>query len=101
MFLGKENHAHAIFTRGWKINSLLGHLGHKILVRNLQKNTSTVAHQRIGTHGASMIKIAKNLQPLLNNVVAFLTLDMSNESYAAGIMFHRRLIRAMQVGLRS
>ena len=45
-----------------------------------------------------MIEIAQNLQALFNDPVALLTLDMGNETNAAGIMLATGVIEALRLG---
>ena len=73
-FSGQEDHADAIFA-GWRqLNTLLGHFGAIELVGNLDQQTSTVTHQRVGTDGATVVNVFEDLQTLLNNAVRLLAL---------------------------
>jgi hypothetical protein len=62
MFLGQEDHAHAVFAGGRQCHALLGHFFAVELIGNLDQDTGAVAHQRVGTHGAAMVDVLEDLQ---------------------------------------
>jgi hypothetical protein len=45
-----------------------------------------------------MIQIAEDLGTLLDDAMALLALDVSNEPHAAGVMFVRRIIESHALG---
>jgi hypothetical protein len=98
MFLGQKNHADAVFAGCGQLHILLRKLVAIKLVRNLDQDASAVPAQRVCTNGTAMVQILENRQALQDDFVAFLTFDMRNKPYAAGIVFPRLVIQA--VGLQ-
>ncbi len=72
-------------------------------VQTLRKNASgiwirmprAVAGQRIGADRAAMIQVEQDLQPLLDQIVALVTLDMRDEADAAGVVLVGRVIEPL------
>ena len=87
MLFGQEDHAHAIFTRRRQLHPLLGHFFAVELVGNLNQDTCTVTHQRVGTHGTTVVNVLEDLQRAQDDVVALLALDVGNKAQSAGIVF--------------
>jgi hypothetical protein len=100
VFLRQEDHANAIFTVRRQHNALLGHFLTIETVRNLDQDARAVAHQRIGAHSAPVVEVFENLQALLDDLVAFLALDVSDEADAAGVMFVLRVVQTLRGGNR-
>ena len=87
VLLGQEHHAHAVFTSGGQFYTLLGHLFAVELVRNLNQDACTVAHQRVGTHRTTVVDVFEDLQRAQDDVVALFALDMGDKAQTAGIVF--------------
>ena len=49
---------------------------------------------------APVVEIFENLQPLLNDLVAFLALDVGDEADAAGVMLVLRVVQTLRGGDR-
>jgi len=86
-FLGQEDHADAVFAGRRQLHALLGHFGAIELVGDLDQQTGTVTHQRVGAHGAPVIDVLEDLQALLHDAVRLQALDVRNEAHAAGVVF--------------
>ncbi|MNV17656.1 hypothetical protein D3C71_1084490 [compost metagenome] len=90
VLLGQENHAHTVFARCWQGYALLGHLFAVQRVRDLDQDAGAVAHQRVGTHRATVVDVFQNLQSLRHDVVALDALDVGHKPEAAGVVFVTR-----------
>ena len=90
MLLGQEDHAHAVFAGRWQGHTLLGHFFTVQRIGDLDQDTGTVTHQRVGTHGATVVDVFQNLQGLRHDVVALHTLDVGHKPEAAGVVFVTR-----------
>ena len=97
-FLGQEHHADAILSVRRQLDVLPGHFFAQERVRNLQQDAGTVASKRIGADRASMRQILEYLQPLLDDGVGFLALDMGDETDAAGVVFIGRIVESLGKG---
>ncbi len=86
---------------GGSVDALLGHFLAIETVRNLDQDARAVAHQRIGADGAPVVEVLENLQALLDDLVAFLALDVSDEADAAGVVFVLRVVQTLRGGNRS
>ena len=100
MFLRQEDHADAVFAVRRQRHALLGHFLAIETVRNLDQDARAIAHQRIGADGAPVVEVLENLQALLDDLVAFLALDVSDEADAAGVMLVLRVIQTLRGGNR-
>ncbi len=101
MFLRQEHHADAVFAFRRQRHALLCHFLAIEAVRQLDQDARAVTHQRIGADGAPMVEILKNLQTLLDDLVAFLALDVGNEADATGIVLVGWVIHALCGGNRT
>ena len=86
MLFRQKHHAHAIFARGRQRDALRGHFFAVQRVRQLNQNARAVAHQLVGTHGAPVVEVFKNLQGLRDDGMAFVALDMGDKTDAARIV---------------
>jgi hypothetical protein len=50
------------YSPAGQFHALLGHFFAVELVRNLDQDTGAVAHQRVGTHGATVVDVLEDLQ---------------------------------------
>ncbi len=98
VFLGQEDHAHAVIAGGRQGHALLGHLFAEQGVRNLDQDAGTVALQRVGTHGTPVVQILQDFETLLNDLVGFVALDMCNETDTTGVMFVGGVVQALLQG---
>ena len=87
MFLGQEDHAHAIFAGRRQCHALLGHFFAVELIRDLDQDTGAVAHQGVRTHSTAMVDVFEDLQCPQHDVMALLALDMGHKAQTAGIVF--------------
>ncbi len=99
MLLRQEDHAHAVLAGRRQGHALLGHVFAVELVRDLDQDTGTVAHQRVGADRAAVIQVFQDLQALQDDLMALLALDMSNHADAAGVFFIGGVVHAL--GLRT
>ena len=93
--LGQKHHPDAILARWRKDDVPAGHFFAQECVRNLQQDAGTVTRERIGADGAAMRQILEYLQPLLDDRVGFLALDMGNEPDATSVVFVGRVIKPL------
>ena len=69
---------------------LLGEEG----VRDLHQDAGAVAHQRVGADGAAMLEVLEDPQPVLDDPVRLLVLQVDDEADAAGVALVRRVVEA-------
>ena len=94
VFLGQEDHAHAVFTKRWQHhahgtvrgNSSPGHLFAVQRVGQLNQDPGTVAHQRIGTHRTPVVQVLQNLQRLGHDGVRFVPFDVGDKAHTTSIV---------------
>ena len=87
LLFGQEDHAHTVFARRGELHTLFGHLFTVQSVWDLNQNTSTVAHQFVGTHSTAVIQVLKDLQGLRDHVVTFVTFDVRHKTHTTGVVF--------------
>ena len=64
-------------------------------VRHLDQAAGAVADQRVGPDRAAMVEIDQDLQPASDDVVRFPSLDVDDETDAAGIMLVAGVVEAL------
>ncbi len=64
-------------------------------IGDLNQNSRTISHQLVGTDGTPVIEIFKNFEPLLNNGVTFMSLDMRYKANSAGVMLMRWVVEPL------
>ncbi|MNQ32176.1 hypothetical protein D3C85_455740 [compost metagenome] len=67
-------------------------------VGNLDQDAGAVAHQLVRANRAAVVQVLKDLQALLDDRVAFLALDVRNESNAAGVMLVLGVVQTLGRG---
>jgi hypothetical protein len=82
----QEHHADAVLPLGRQLDALLGHLVAEIAVRNLDQQPGAVGELRVPAHRAAMRQVAQHREPLLDDRVRLLALDMRHEADAAGVV---------------
>ena len=97
MFLGQEDHAHAVLAGRGQRDALRGHLGAVEVVGNLDQDAGAVAHQLVRAHGAAMVEVLEDLEPLLDDRVILLALDVCDEAHATGIVLACRVVEAARL----
>lgn len=100
VLLRQKDHTDPIFTGRRQRHALTRHLLAIVRIRNLDQDAGPVAHQSIGTYRATMIEILENLEPLVDDGVALLTLYMRNKADAAGIMLVAWVVKTLRGGDR-
>ncbi|AJX01694.1 hypothetical protein BM45_3124 [Burkholderia mallei] len=95
-FLRQEDHPDPIFAGRRQRHVLPGHLLAVERVRNLDQDARAVAHQRIGADRAAVIEVLEDLQALLDDFVALLALDVSDEADAAGVVLVLRVVQTLR-----
>ena len=88
----QEYHADTVLSRRGQGDLLSRHFLAEERIRNLDQNAGTVAQQGIVARCSAMFEIFQNQQPLLDDGVAFLVLDMGNKTDATGVMFIGRVV---------
>ena len=86
VFLGQEDHAHAVFAHGRQLHALLRHLVTVQRIGHLDQDAGAVPHQLVGTHGAAMVEVFQDLERLGDDGMALLAADVGHEANAARIM---------------
>ena len=95
---GHEDHADAVFAFGRKGETKGRSFADEELVGNLDENAGTVAGFRIAAAGTAMGQIDEDLNALLNDVVGFDVLDVSDEADATGIALICGIVKALGRG---
>ena len=95
---GKEDHTHAILARGRQSKTEAPGFPREKGVRDLNQNARPVAGFRIAPACAAVRQVDEDLNPLLDNVVRFLSLDVGHETNAAGIVFMAGMIETLGLG---
>ena len=86
MLFGQKDHAHAVFARGRQGHTLAGHFFGKVGVGNLNQNARAIAHQRVSPDCAAVVEVLQNQEPLLDDAMRLLALNVGHKAYAAGVM---------------
>ena len=95
VFLWQEDHTDAVFAGRRQVDALLGHLFAEELIGNLQQDARAVAHQRVSADGAPVVEVVQDTQALLDDLVALLALDVSDEADAASVVFIGRVVQTL------
>ena len=86
VFLGQEDHAHAVFAGGRQGHALRCHLFAVERVGQLDQDTGAIAHQRVSTDGTPVVQVFKNLERILDNGMAFFAPNMGHKTNATGVV---------------
>ena len=97
VLLRQEHHADPEFAGRRQLDALLRHLFPVVLVRHLDQDAGAVAHQLVGTDRTAVIEVLQDQQTLFDDRMAFLALDMGDETDAAGIVFIGRVVHTLRV----
>ena len=62
------------------------------LVRNLNQDARAIAGFRIAAAGAAMRQVDQDLQPLRDDLVRLLALDVDHEANTAGVVLVARIV---------
>ena len=95
MLFGQKHHADAVFTGRRQCHALARHFLAKELIRDLDQHARAIAHQGVSAHRTTVIEIAENLRTLLDDAMAFLTLDMGDKTHAARIVFVHGIVEPL------
>ena len=98
LFDGQKTHGHAVSAGLGQRNVLFAAFLGEESVRNLNEDSGAVASFRIAARRAAMSEVDEHLQALADDLVAFFTADVCDQSHAAGIMFIARMIKALGAG---
>ena len=96
--LRQEHHAHAVLAERRQGDALLGHFLAEELVRHLDQDAGAVARLGVGAHRAAVSQVLEDQQPLLDDGVALLALDVGDEADAAGIVFVGWVVQTLRLG---
>src|SRR5262249_52858214 len=92
-----EQLADRVFARLGQLEAeLVGDLDEE-LVWDLYQDAGAVAGARIGTDRAAVLKIAKNRQCIVDDLVRTAALDVGNEADAVRILVERRIVKALRL----
>jgi hypothetical protein len=86
-FLWQKYHADAILTGRRQVNAMLGHFFAVELVRDLNEQAGTVAGQCVRADSTAVIQVFQDQQALLDDAVAFLALEVRDETYTTSVVF--------------
>ncbi len=90
-----EDITDGIMARLRQVDALTRHFFAEETIRNLDKHTRTVAHQRVGANRTTMGEVFKHLETVFNNLMRLLAFHMRDEADATGVMFITRVIKAL------
>ena len=96
----QKDHADAVVARAWQNHALPGHFFAQELIGNLDQDSGAVPHQRISAHGAAVIEILQDQQPLLDDRMALLALDVRHKTDPAGVVLVGRVIKPLPLRYR-
>src|SRR5208283_882362 len=91
----QERHSHAVSAGTGEGESQAGALAGEKLVRNLNEDAGAVTSLGIAPGGPSVGKIDENLDAFADDVVAFLSAHVGDESDAAGIVLVARIVQSL------
>ena len=92
----QEQKASRIFARRRQIEAQPGGLGREEPVRHLDEHAATVAGLRIRSDGAAMVEVEKDLQPLVDDVVRLLIVQVGDKADTAGIVLVPGIVEALR-----
>jgi hypothetical protein len=93
--LRQEDHGHPIFFWGRQIHSGFGGNLLEKLVRVLNQYSSAVARVRFTSTRTPMVEPYKDFEPLFDDFVCLMPLDVDNKSHPAGIVFMGRVVESL------
>jgi hypothetical protein len=93
--LRQEQHANGV---GALFRQLQTRFGPEELIRYLQQDPRAIASLGIGPNRTAVGQAIEYFQPLVNDLVTFVTFDVGNESDTAGIMFICRVVQPLFCG---
>ena len=82
-------------VRGGQIEAKLLDFGRKKFMGQLDQNPGAIPGLRIRANSAPMLEIAKNLQPVFDDLAAPLIADRADHANAAGVMLVGRVIKPL------
>ena len=95
LVLRHEAHRHAVIARLGQIEAVfLGPFAQQG-IGNLQQNSGAVAQKGIRANRAAVVDTFKDFKRLAHNCVALFALDMSDHTYAAGVVFVSRVVKTL------
>ena len=86
VFFGQKHHANAVFARRRQLDALQGHFFAVQRIRQLNQNTSTVAHQLVCADCAPVVEVFEDLQTLLHDGVALMAFNMRHKAHTASVV---------------
>src|SRR5262245_18855126 len=91
----QEHHPHAVLSGRRQGEAELAALAREELVRYLDEDARAIARLRVAPAGPAMRQVDENLNPLDDDIVRLVTLDVSDEAYPAGIALVARVVKAL------
>jgi hypothetical protein len=92
---GKKHHPDAVLPSIGQGYSHISARALEELVRYLKQNPGAVSRTRVTTLRPSVTEALKNLKPLLNNGMGFLTLDVDDKPDPTGVFLLLRVVEAL------
>ena len=97
MFFRQKHHAHAVLAKRGQGHSDFGHVFTEQGVWNLNQDTCAVAHQGVGTHRTTMVKVFQYFERLPHDRMAFLAFDMCHKTNTTGVVLVRRVVQTLML----
>ena len=94
----QEHHADAVGAGLGQNEAELGALAGEELVRDLNQDAGAVAGFRIASASAAMGQVDEDLDPLFDNVVRPLAVEVHDEAHAAGVVLVAGVIQSLGFG---
>ena len=63
---------------------------------NLQQDAGAIASLGVGAHGAAVLEVLEDRQPVAHHAVALGIMDIGDEADAAGIVFVARIVKTVR-----
>ena len=95
LILRQEAHRDGVMAGLREVDAFLACPVAQQRVRYLDHGARAVAHQRIGTDGATMVEVDQDLQPLAHDVMGFAALDVGHKADAARIVFVAWIVQSL------
>jgi len=94
-FLRQKDHGDAVLAFRRQGDAEFGHVLAVERIGNLNQDARAVALQGVGAHRAAVVDVFQDFQPLQDDVVRLLALDMGDEAHATGVVFVCRVVESL------
>ncbi len=99
--LGQEGHADGVLARVRQVDFQPRALFTEEVVGHLHGDAGAVTGLGIGPAGAAMPQVDQDLEPLLDDLVRLVSLDICDQANAAGVMLELRVVKALLFQMRN